>query len=96
MKICHLEEGAHFGEITLVMEKEYRIASVIAIETCEVGILTQADFQKVIAPYPYIVTRLRKLARKRLKDTMRLEEAYDNSEIAIPLVNISHVRDGMP
>jgi len=34
-EVCHLEDGAHFGEIALVMPDARRVASVVAVEICE-------------------------------------------------------------
>lgn len=34
-ELCRLEEGAHFGEIALIKKNQRRVATIIAVETCE-------------------------------------------------------------
>lgn len=34
-ELCQLEEGAHFGEIALIKKNQRRVATIIAVETCE-------------------------------------------------------------
>ncbi|XP_011298925.1 potassium/sodium hyperpolarization-activated cyclic nucleotide-gated channel 1-like [Fopius arisanus] len=72
-EICHLEDGAHFGEIALVMADERRVANVIAVETCELYRLERADFIKTIHPYPMLWDRIKKIAMERHEKTMILD-----------------------
>jgi CRP-like cAMP-binding protein len=72
-EVCHLEDGAHFGEIALVMPAERRVASVIAIETCELYRLTRADFARTIHPYPMLWDRVKKIAIERHEKTAILD-----------------------
>lgn len=69
-EVCHLEDGAHFGEIALVMAEEMRVASVIAIETCELYRLDRNDFSRTIHPYPMLWDRIKKIAIERHEKTM--------------------------
>lgn len=69
-EVCHLGEGSHFGEIALVMEDK-RVASVIAVDPCELYTLSRKDFHKAIEPYPDLYTRIKKLAHVRLASTMK-------------------------
>jgi len=72
-EVCHLYDGAHFGEIALVMPAERRVASVVAIETCEVYRLTRADFARTIHPYPMLWDRVKKIAMERHERTAILD-----------------------
>jgi len=72
-EVCHLEDGAHFGEIALVMPAERRVASVVAIETCELYRLTRADFARTIHPYPMLWDRVKKIAIERHEKTSILD-----------------------
>lgn len=71
-EVCHLEDGAHFGEIALVMPDERRIASVVAIEICELYRLDRADFARTIHPYPMLWERIKKIAIERHEKTIVL------------------------
>lgn len=64
-EICHLGDGAYFGEIALVIE-EKRVASVVAVDACELLELNRQDFQSAIEPYPEYFLRLKKMAQDRL------------------------------
>ncbi|XP_017766080.1 PREDICTED: potassium/sodium hyperpolarization-activated cyclic nucleotide-gated channel 2-like [Eufriesea mexicana] len=73
-EVCHLEDGAHFGEVALVMPNEMRVASVVAVETCELYRLNRADFARTIHPYPMLWERIKKIAIERHEKTMILNE----------------------
>ncbi|XP_076231414.1 potassium/sodium hyperpolarization-activated cyclic nucleotide-gated channel 1 [Calliopsis andreniformis] len=71
-EVCHLEDGAHFGEVALVMPDERRVASVVAIEVCELYRLNRVDFARTIHPYPMLWERIKKIAIERHEKTMIL------------------------
>ncbi|KAF7405036.1 hypothetical protein HZH66_003942 [Vespula vulgaris] len=71
-EICHLEDGAYFGEIALIMEDERRVASVVAVEICELYRLDRADFARTILPYPILWDNIKKTAVERHERTMIL------------------------
>ncbi|KAK2587809.1 hypothetical protein KPH14_003911 [Odynerus spinipes] len=71
-EVCHLEDGAHFGEIALVMADERRVASVVAVEICELYRLDRADFARTIHPYPMLWDRIKKIAIERHEKTLIL------------------------
>ncbi|XP_046753167.1 potassium/sodium hyperpolarization-activated cyclic nucleotide-gated channel 1-like [Diprion similis] len=75
-EVCHLKDGAHFGEISLVMENDQRLASVVAVEICELYVLSREDFQQVIEPFPSLMNILQKLVLERLEKTVFLGELY--------------------
>jgi hypothetical protein len=68
-EVCHLEDGAYFGEIVLVMPKERRVASVVAVEICELYRLDRADFARTIHPYPMLWEQIKKTAIERHERT---------------------------
>ncbi|XP_011873103.1 PREDICTED: potassium/sodium hyperpolarization-activated cyclic nucleotide-gated channel 2-like [Vollenhovia emeryi] len=68
-EVCHLEDGAHFGEIALVMPDERRVASVVAVEICELYRLDRADFARTIHPYPMLREQIKKIAVERHERT---------------------------
>ncbi|XP_018362071.1 PREDICTED: potassium/sodium hyperpolarization-activated cyclic nucleotide-gated channel 2-like [Trachymyrmex cornetzi] len=68
-EVCHLEDGAHFGEIALVMLDEQRVASVVAVEICELYRLDRADFVRTIHPYPMLWEQVKKIAIERHERT---------------------------
>lgn len=90
--MCHLEDGSYFGEIALVMENEHRVASVVAIETCEILVVPREAFQQVIAPYPNLLSRLQKVALERLERTLLLDEIYKLEDPHPRYINISNIR----
>lgn len=71
-EVCHLEDGAHFGEIALVMPDERRVASVVAVEICELYRLDRVDFVRTIYPYPMLWERIKNIAVERHEKTMIL------------------------
>lgn len=72
-EVCHLEDGAYFGEIALVMLDERRVASVVAVEICELYRLDRADFTRTIHPYPMLWEQIKKIAIERHERTTILD-----------------------
>ncbi|XP_077272199.1 potassium/sodium hyperpolarization-activated cyclic nucleotide-gated channel 1 [Temnothorax americanus] len=72
-EVCHLEDGAHFGEIALVMPDERRVASVVAVKICELYRLDRADFARTIHPYPMLWEQIKKIAVERHERTTILD-----------------------
>ncbi|XP_018568443.1 potassium/sodium hyperpolarization-activated cyclic nucleotide-gated channel 2-like [Anoplophora glabripennis] len=64
-EICHLEDGAHFGEIALILS-ETRVANVVAVTASELFTLRRTDFLEAIDPYPECKDQLMLLAAERL------------------------------
>ncbi|OXU25981.1 hypothetical protein TSAR_004105 [Trichomalopsis sarcophagae] len=91
-EVCHLEDGSYFGEIALVMENEQRVASVVAVETCEILVVPREAFQQVVAPYPNLLSRLQKVALERLDKTLLLDEIYKLEDPRPRYINISNIR----
>ncbi|KAF5299414.1 hypothetical protein FQA39_LY11560 [Lamprigera yunnana] len=72
-QICHLADGDHFGEIALVLDMVKRIATVVAIECCELYVLNRKDFLKAIDQFPEIKRKIKILANTRLQSTITIE-----------------------
>ncbi|KAG5308122.1 HCN2 protein, partial [Acromyrmex insinuator] len=68
-EVCHLEDGAYFGEIALMMPNERRVASVVAVEICELYRLDRADFARTVHPYPMLWEQVKKIALERQERT---------------------------
>ncbi|XP_057672250.1 potassium/sodium hyperpolarization-activated cyclic nucleotide-gated channel 2-like [Diorhabda carinulata] len=79
-EVCHLEDGAHFGEIALLIKNTFRIASVVAVEVSEIYRLDQKDFVKAINPYPDLLANIQHIAEERMEVTSMLDE-YNKREI---------------
>lgn len=93
-QICHLEDGAYFGELALLMEDERWIASVIAAENSEVFVLSRVDFQYILTPYPDLLTHLQNIVLARPEQTSLFEKARElNSPTTVSgNVNISSIK----
>lgn len=74
LKVCHLEDGNFFGEIALVEYDRLRLASVVAVETCELYKLDKQDFVRAILPYPDLMTKIRRIAHERTEQTEFIDE----------------------
>lgn len=74
IQVCHLEDGAHFGEVALLIKDTFRIASVIAVEVSEIYRLDQKDFVKAINPYPDLMANIQHIAEERMEVSKMLDE----------------------
>lgn len=75
-EICHLQDGAYFGEIALVLKGHLRLTSVVALETCHVYRLHKKDLERCLLINKSIREKVLEEAEQRLKETVRLEESY--------------------
>lgn len=73
-----MEDGAHFGEVALVLENSKRIASVVAIEPCELYKLHRKHFKKAIMPYPELLEVIQRIAMERFESIYILDEQAKN------------------
>nr|CAH7750607.1 unnamed protein product [Callosobruchus chinensis] len=69
-EICHLEDGAHFGEISMIFN-EPRVETVVAVTPCELFILHKADFMEIISPYRRILEMIKEQARSGISDASK-------------------------
>ncbi|KOX78249.1 Potassium/sodium hyperpolarization-activated cyclic nucleotide-gated channel 4 [Melipona quadrifasciata] len=92
-EVCHLEDGSYFGEIALVMDTEHRIATVVAVETCEICVLHRHDFQRFISPYPDLLNHLQNIALEHLNKSLLLDSAqFLETSITPQYINISSIK----
>lgn len=75
------------------MKNETRIASVYAIEICEMFILSRDNFLQAINNYPGLLNRLQKVALQTLEFMNLPEESSTEQTSSFPRsVNISNIR----
>ncbi|KAJ8673833.1 hypothetical protein QAD02_005095 [Eretmocerus hayati] len=75
-EVCYLEDGAHFGEVALLVQDQRRVASVVAVEVCEVYRLDRKDFRKCIAVHSDLFAKIERLATARMQRTVMIEEQH--------------------
>ncbi|XP_044758494.1 potassium/sodium hyperpolarization-activated cyclic nucleotide-gated channel 2-like isoform X2 [Coccinella septempunctata] len=75
-EVCHLQDGAYFGEIALLSKETKRTANVIALEICETYRLDKKVFKMSIKKYPDCVKVIQALAEIRHQETNALEEMH--------------------
>ncbi|KOB77597.1 putative hyperpolarization activated cyclic nucleotide-gated potassium channel [Operophtera brumata] len=74
--VCQLEDGAHFGEVALLMKDSKRVATVVAVEITQVYRLDVEDFKKFILSNELMYERIAALASKRMHETVLLDEDF--------------------
>ncbi|KAK4878495.1 hypothetical protein RN001_011001 [Aquatica leii] len=75
-EICHLYDGAYFGEVALLMKDQKRIANVYALETCQIYRLDRKQFRTCFSHNTDLYKKLEKTANIRLEKTAILEELH--------------------
>ncbi|GLH00978.1 Cyclic nucleotide-gated cation channel subunit A [Gryllus bimaculatus] len=70
-------------------QHQRRVASVVAIECCELYRLDQRDFVRAINPFPDLVTRIERVAEERYERTMQMD-AGDKRRRAISRLSEAH------
>ncbi|XP_035732804.1 potassium/sodium hyperpolarization-activated cyclic nucleotide-gated channel 1-like [Vespa mandarinia] len=73
-EVCHLEDGAYFGDIFLFLKSMHHNANIVAIETCEIYILYRTNFQLIMKSYPDLFNVLYNEISKYVKKP----NAYDS------------------
>lgn len=63
------------------MKDEMRVASVIAVEICELYRLERKDFIRAIYPYPDLLNSVQHIAAERLEKTLIMDE-HNRREMA--------------
>ena len=74
-----MEDGAFFGEVTLVTGERLHIASIIAASICELYCLDRRDFVLCIEPYPPLYERIKSIALDRRTETVNADKASKES-----------------
>ncbi|KAK2580594.1 hypothetical protein KPH14_007716 [Odynerus spinipes] len=75
-EVCHLDDGAHFGEVALLVPDQKRVATVIAIEVCEVYRLDRKDFRKCVVVHSELFATIERIATERIEKTVMVEEQH--------------------
>ncbi|XP_014477559.1 PREDICTED: potassium/sodium hyperpolarization-activated cyclic nucleotide-gated channel 1-like [Dinoponera quadriceps] len=75
-EICHLDDGAYFGEIALLVADERRVASVVAIDICEVYRIDRKDFRQCIAIHSDLFAEIERIAIERVDKVIRAEKQH--------------------
>ncbi|XP_044758489.1 potassium/sodium hyperpolarization-activated cyclic nucleotide-gated channel 2-like isoform X2 [Coccinella septempunctata] len=76
-EVCHLQDGAYFGEIALILKNTKRTTDIIAIEVCEVYRLDKKAFRSCFKYDRYgVFEKMQQIAEQRLQKTALLEETY--------------------
>lgn len=72
------------------MDGEKRVASVVAVDSCELFSLSRREFTRAIEPYPDLYFRIRKMAQERLQRTMQqtMTEREDATKRDFSIVNM--------
>ena len=70
-EICHLDDGSHFGEISLVIN-EPRVVTVVAVRECELLRLSRRDFQDAIEPFPDLYRQIRLQGMSQLENALQV------------------------
>lgn len=74
-ELCHLQDGAHFGEVAVVGGPRRRTASVVALRPCELLRLDAAEFAKAVARHPELLEGILRLAADRVEHTFEVDKA---------------------
>lgn len=68
--LAYLERGEFFGEMSL-LDRELRSASSVALEDCELLVISKQDFRALIGRYPRISLQIMKTLSLRLRQADR-------------------------
>ena len=71
-----MEDGAYFGEITLVTEENLRTASAVAASICEVYRLDFKDFVQCVQTNEILLQNLASVANSRRAELENLERSF--------------------
>ncbi|KAM3956311.1 uncharacterized protein ACR2FA_009763 [Aphomia sociella] len=80
VEVCHLEDGAHFGEVALLMKDSKRVASVVAIEITQVYRLDATDFRHFVMTNEELHERVQSLASQRMHETVVLDDEFKSKQ----------------
>ncbi|RZC37588.1 cNMP binding domain containing protein [Asbolus verrucosus] len=75
-EVCHLQDGAYFGEISLMIKDKRRTANIVAIEICEVYKLDRRAFKNCFKGNLELLKMLEDVAIERLEITQMFEDVH--------------------
>ncbi|XP_022903449.2 potassium/sodium hyperpolarization-activated cyclic nucleotide-gated channel 4-like isoform X1 [Onthophagus taurus] len=64
-KICHVGDGECFGERAMILKNSKRLATVIAVDACEIYILENKDFENSLSSSPGLLDDCRKKVEEK-------------------------------
>nr|XP_022908151.1 uncharacterized protein LOC111419553 [Onthophagus taurus] len=75
VEMCHLYDGAHFGEMALLLEQR-RVTTAIALEPCELCRLNKSDFYECLSRESGVFQKLVLGAKEGMKTVKVLNEMH--------------------
>ncbi|XP_020281977.1 potassium/sodium hyperpolarization-activated cyclic nucleotide-gated channel 1-like isoform X2 [Pseudomyrmex gracilis] len=78
-EICHLDDGDHFGEVSLVCPDQHRTESAIAVEVCELLRLDRRDFRWLFPVGSEFYKILERVAQEYLQRIKKLNDQPFNA-----------------
>jgi hyperpolarization activated cyclic nucleotide-gated potassium channel 2 len=76
-----ISDGAHFGEISLLLRGHKRVATVITLEISEVYKLNRKDFRRFIEPHAELLQKLEQMAFERIKHLKQQEKVFKKAQV---------------
>lgn len=77
-EIGHLQDGAYFGEVCLIMRNQLRFMTVVAIESSQVYKLSKKNLDKCLLNNKDVKKKLIDHAEQRMREVAKAEEEYKN------------------
>ncbi|KAJ8971621.1 hypothetical protein NQ317_016338 [Molorchus minor] len=75
-EVCHLQDGSYFGEVSLVVPRQPRLATIIAIEPCHVYKLSRKDFELCLLRNKTVMEKMVRSAENKLNIFKNADEKY--------------------
>ncbi|KAF5274204.1 hypothetical protein FQA39_LY07308 [Lamprigera yunnana] len=75
-EVCHLYDGAYFGEVALLMKDQMRVATVYALEICKIYRLDRTTFENCFVNNIELYKNILNIAQDRKERTAMLEEIH--------------------
>lgn len=69
-QMCHLEDGAYYGDIAVVMPQTHMV-TMTAITPCKLYLLKSNVLKEILAPFPDIDDKVMELTRTLLMNRKR-------------------------
>ncbi|CAB3246975.1 unnamed protein product [Arctia plantaginis] len=81
VEICHLEDGAHFGEGALLMKDHKRPATIVAIENSQLYRMDEEDFSRHIMSHAVLRDRIQSLGSRRMHEIVLVDDAVRKERV---------------
>ncbi|XP_028026286.1 potassium/sodium hyperpolarization-activated cyclic nucleotide-gated channel 3-like [Bombyx mandarina] len=76
VEVCHLEDGAHFGEVALLMRDSKRLVTVVAVEITQLYRLDDIDFRQYVLTNQILFERIQTLASQRMHEAVLVDRQF--------------------